>query len=239
MIRILALATVPVWGLLTFFYVRDVYEREPRVLLVRLFLHGVLITIPAAVIGVLAAGLLEGLVSSQSPLYLLVENFIFIALVEEGLKYWVVRRQAYHHPAFNEPYDGMLYAIFASLGFAALENILYVAQGGTRVAVARALLSVPAHALFASTMGYFLGRARFARTARREEQMLRAALVLPVLLHGVYDLLLSTGNVSLMWGIVPFSLAMWIMALRQMRLSHRRSPFRAAAEQELPGEDEK
>lgn len=226
MLNVLVLATAPVWALLTFFYVRDKYDKEPRGLLIRVFVYGMAVTLVAAVVGVLAMHLLATIIDSVSPLYLVIENFLIIALVEEGLKYWVVRRQTYCHPAFNEPYDGMIYAITASLGFAGLENILYVAQGGLQVAVMRALLAVPGHALFASAMGYYFGRAKFARTAEHETHFLRMAVLVPVLLHGVYDLLLSTGRSTLALGVVPLSIGMWIMALRQVGLSQMRSPFR-------------
>ncbi len=226
MLNVLVLATAPVWALLTFFYVRDKYDREPRGLLVRVFIYGMAVTLVAAITGVLAINFLGSILNPESLSYLVIENFLIIALVEEGLKYWVVQRQTYNHPAFNEPYDGMIYAVTASLGFAALENILYVAQGGLQVAVLRAVLAVPGHALFAAAMGYYFGRAKFARTAEREAHHLRMALLVPTILHGVYDLLLSTGQSALALGVIPLSIGMWIMALRQVRLSQMRSPFR-------------
>jgi RsiW-degrading membrane proteinase PrsW (M82 family) len=226
MLSVIVVATAPVWALLTFFYVRDRYDKEPRALLVRVFLYGMGVTMVAALTGVWSLNFLRQVAPEGSLAYLVIENFIVVALVEEGLKYWVVMRQAYRHPAFNEPYDGMIYAITTSLGFAALENILYVAQGGLQIAFMRGVLSVPGHALFAAAMGYYLGRAKFARTDGKEQQNLRRALLVPVLLHGTYDVLLSSNHSILAAGIVPFSIGMWLMALRQVRLSELRSPFR-------------
>lgn len=225
MVGVIMVATAPVWALLTFFYVRDRYDKEPKALLVRVFLYGMGVTMVAVIVGIWGLNLLRRFLAADSLLYVLVENYIVIALVEEGLKYWVVMCQAFPHPAFNEPYDGMIYAITTSLGFAGLENIIYVAQGGLQVAFVRGILSVPGHALFAAAMGYYLGRAKFAHTPEKEQANLRRALLIPVLLHGTYDLLLSSGYSALAAAIVPFSIGMWIMALRQVRLSELRSPF--------------
>jgi RsiW-degrading membrane proteinase PrsW (M82 family) len=220
------MATAPLWALLTFFYVRDRYDKEPRLLLVQLFVRGMLVTLLAAALSLAGIQLLSAFLPTNSWPYLLIENFVLVALVEEYLKYFVVWRGVYFHPAFNEPYDGMLYAITASLGFAALENILYVTQGGLQVAVMRALLSVPGHALFAAAMGYFIGKAKFAKTEDKTKAYLKRALIVPVLLHGIYDLLLSTQHNILAMGVVPLSIGMWVMALRQVRLAELRSPFR-------------
>lgn len=225
-LAVLLMATAPVWTLLTFFYVRDRYDKEPRRLLARLFINGMLVTLLAAAISINGVRVLGFFLPDNSWLYLLLDNFILVALVEEALKYWVVWKGAYFHPAFNEPYDGMLYAITASLGFAALENILYVAQGGPQVAILRGLLSVPGHALFAAAMGYYLGKAKFVQHEQKAKAYLKRALIIPVILHGLFDLLLSTQHTVLAMGVVPLSLGMWVMALRQIRLAEMRSPFR-------------
>ncbi len=226
MISLIVAATAPVWILLTFFYVRDRYDQEPRHLLLLVFFYGMAMTVVAALTGVFGLTLLREVLTVHPLISLILENFVIIALVEEGLKYFVVMRWAYCHPAFNEPYDGMIYAITASLGFAALENILYVLQGGPHIALLRGVLSVPAHALFAAAMGYYLGKAKFAQTDAQERKNRNRSLLVPVLLHGIFDLLLSTDRSLLAMGVIPFSVAMWVMALRQVRLSQIRSPFR-------------
>lgn len=224
--NLLVLSTAPVWALLTFFYVRDRYDKEPRHLLIKVFVCGMLITLPAGALSFLGIRVLEQVVPVASRLFLFLENYLFIGFLEEYFKYLVVWRIVFYHPAFNEPYDGMIYAITASLGFAAVENVLYVANGGMQVAILRGLLSVPGHALFAAAMGYYFGLAKFAANTRQQRRWLRQALLLPTLLHGTYDLLLSTQHTLLLMGVVPLSIGMWIMALHQIRLSQRRSPFR-------------
>lgn len=220
------MAMAPVLALLTFFYVRDRYDKEPRALLLQLFVRGMLVTLVAAGVSLLGIQFLSSFLPTNSWLYMLIENFILVALVEEVLKYAVVWRSAYFSSAFNEPYDGILYAITASLGFAALENVLYVVQGGLQVAMMRAILSVPAHALFAASMGYYLGRAKFSKHQDKVRYYLKQAIVVPILLHGVYDLLLSTQHTILAMGVVPLSVGMWVLALKQIKLAELRSPFR-------------
>ena len=227
---ILALSLAPVIALFSYFYIRDKYEKEPKLLLLKVFVWGALGVIPAILLGLSFHKILVILVEPGSPTFSFVENFVVIALVEEAVKFFVLMSVAYRHPAFNEPYDGMMYAITASLGFAALENVLYVTRGGLPVAVARMLLAVPAHALFGAFMGYYVGRAKFS--PGRETYYLTSALLIPILLHGTYDILLSTRRPELALMVVPLSLFMWWRALKQVRISHSRSPFRPNPEPE-------
>lgn len=140
---------------------------------------------------------------------LIVVAFIFTALVEEALKYWVVKRKAYSHPAFNEYYDGIIYAVVASLGFAALENVFYVVEGGYYVAVIRAILAVPAHALFGAFMGYYIGLARFEKDRQKEKKLLFKGLLLAVFFHGLYDVLLMSETGFAIF-VIPLVLAMYL-----------------------------
>jgi len=227
---ILALSLAPVVALFSYFYVRDKYEKEPKLLLLKVFTWGSLSVIPAIILGLALHRLLVVWAEPGSPLFIFTENFIVIALVEELVKFLVLMYIAYRHPAFNEPYDGMMYAITASLGFAALENILYVTRGGLPVAVARMLLAVPAHALFGAFMGYYAGRAKFSTS--RETYYLIYALLIPTLLHGTYDILLSMRRPEYALLVVPLSLFMWWRALKQVRIAHSRSPFRPNLEPE-------
>ena len=83
-------------------------------------------------------------------------------LVEEYLKLTVVRLTAYRAPAFDEVMDGVVYTVVAGMGFACLENVLYVMGGSLATALVRAFTAVPLHAVASGLMGYSLGRARFA-----------------------------------------------------------------------------
>ncbi len=122
----------------------------------------------------------------QDPyLYGLADAFLCAAIPEEFFKFLVLSRYASRHKEFNEPMDGIVYGVAASLGFATLENILYVGSGGIGVTVLRALTAVPGHAFTGAVMGYYVGRARFAGPER--VGLYGLALLVPMLLHGTYD----------------------------------------------------
>jgi protease PrsW len=133
----------------------DKYEQEPRLHLFVCFLLGILCTLPALNMELLG----RRLVSSDP--HNLVLTFIFatlvIALSEEILKFFSLMLYAFPRKEFNEPMDGIVYSTMVSMGFATMENIMYV-QGnpsdGFGIALARAFTAVPAHGLFALTMGY-------------------------------------------------------------------------------------
>lgn len=223
--QLLALALAPVILLFWFFYVRDKYDKEPKALLVRLFAFGAFGVLPAVAFGLLLGRITSFYLIQGTVTYLLVQNFLVIGFVEEMVKLYAVVAVAYGHPAYNEPYDGIIYAVTASLGFAAVENILYVYQGGVGVGVARMLLAVPAHALFGSFMGHYLSRSKFSSAGRSLGLMYKALLV-PALLHGTYNFFLSTGRLEIAVLVVPLSIYMWRSALRQGDRASLRSPFK-------------
>lgn len=178
----IAAAIIPALLLLAYFHARDIYPEPPRVVWTTFFL-GVL-TIPGVL--VFALPLSHQLADIHDPyLYGLVDAFLCAAIPEEAFKFLVLTRYAARHPEFNEPMDGIVYGVAASLGFATLENILYVGSGGMGVAALRGLTAVPGHAFTGAVMGYFVGRARFADG--KQDSLWALALVTPILLHGLYD----------------------------------------------------
>ena len=231
---LLAAALAPVVFMLHFVYVRDKYEREPlgRVLLV--FFVSFLTVIPAAIFESLfdfgAAGLLG----------VAITVWLVIALSEETVKYWALRLLAVKHPSFNEPYDGIVYAVAASLGFAAVENIAYVfmsaAEGigsGVAVALMRAVLSVPGHALWGVMMGYYVGRAKFAENTSAKVGLVWRGLLTAIFWHGLYDFFafgaeLTEGAAALgmMGGVVLVIVLNWLIAARMIKDAQERSTFK-------------
>ncbi|MFL5353411.1 PrsW family intramembrane metalloprotease [Archangium sp.] len=183
-------ALVPSLLLLWYIYARD-RNPEPRGLLLKTFLLGAAICAPVVPVAMglesLGKGWEVGVWGTA-----LVQAFLGAAIPEEGFKYLVLRRFVWSKPAFDEPLDGVVYGATASLGFATLENILYVGDGGLEVAVLRALTAVPQHAFTGIIMGAFLGRARFAQDATRRFGLLATALGAAILLHGAYDAVLMT-----------------------------------------------
>ena len=158
---LLLAALVPAVFLMVQVYRLDRIEKEPPGLLLKLVLFGALSGLAAGVVEGALTRALEVLLSG-SALRLVIENFLAVALVEEACKRWVVMKFAWNHPAFDYRFDAVVYCVFAALGFAALENILYVAQFGFAVAVSRALLSVPGHCFLPCTWASISGRRRWS-----------------------------------------------------------------------------
>lgn len=225
---LLLAALVPAAFLMVQVYRLDRIEKEPAGLLLKLALFGAL--------SGLAAGAIEGALTrvldvtlGGGMLRLMLENFLAVALVEEACKRWVVLKFAWRHPAFDYRFDAVVYCVFSALGFAALENILYVAEYGFAVAVSRALLSVPGHCFFAVYMGIYLGQAKMAERAMQRYyielpdespgQYLRASLLVPTLLHGFWDFSLSVGGGLMTVLFYLFVLAFFIDAYRKLRFA--------------------
>ena len=217
---LLLLAVLP--GIVLFRAVRgqDKIEKEPAGLMLALFIGGALTTVSAILLGQLGnVVLLDGLAPTSLE-YLLLDNFIVTALVEEGGKYFVLKRRTWRHPAFNYTFDAVVYAVTAALGFAVLENILYVMDGDITTALLRAVFSVPGHAFDGVFMGYYYGLAKAAWTAgdrRATRGALRKALWVPVLLHGFYDFCLETESGLFTIIFIVFDIALTVFAIRRIK----------------------
>lgn len=186
----IAAAVFPAAILLTMIYRLDHHEKEPLPLLAKLFFLGVLSALPATILELF----LQESVLPTLPIYSYNTYFILLAtmigLVEEGCKYFFLYRTVWHDPSFDYQYDAIVYSVFVSLGFATIENILYVMQMGLSVAISRAILAVPAHMSFAVFMGALLGAAKLeevkGRHAMKKRNLILAYLI-PVFLHAFYD----------------------------------------------------
>lgn len=150
-------------------------------------------------------------VSALQQLYvegILFTAFVSAALFEEFVKLVALRLTLFRNPDFTQPSDGVTYAVFLSLGFATAENIVLVQT--MEMGIIRAFTSTPAHALFAVTMGYYLGKYRFNRG---DKMLLFLALVVPTMLHGVYNFLIMSGQ---QWGLflfVPYVVFLWVLGM--------------------------
>lgn len=228
MVALTALAVAPGLALLVYLYHRDRYEKEPLALVLRTFMAGVLAVVPVLLIDFLVAEplgmLLIGPNEFQSRLW---TAFVTAGLVEELCKLAVVYLTVYRNPHLNEPYDAVLYAAAASLGFATLENILYVLEGGVGIGIMRAILSVPGHALYGVTMGQYLGLAKFHPSRGLGPLYLGLALLVPTLLHGLYDTLVFNAEYLIALLLLLTLMAyLWITGLRVIRETVAASPFR-------------
>lgn len=154
--------------------------------------------LPAGLIETILLNVMKADVFGRDPVHpvaLLGGVFIAIALVEEALKYVVLKWCARKDHNIDEPFDWIVYAVSISMGFALFENVLYVVQGGYFTGVLRAFTAVPEHALCATLMGDRLARAAVvfqsesdADHLRRSARQRRLAVIEPALWHGFYDL---------------------------------------------------
>lgn len=187
-----AAAVIPALAILYYFYRKDL-NPEPRGALLMTFFLGVLTTLAIIVLN-WPIDMLGSLFTTSHPVVISAYlAFIGAAIPEEGAKFWVLMRYSARHRAFDEPMDGIVYGVAASLGFATLENILYVSAGGWSAALLRAFTAVPAHACFGAIMGYYVGQATFF-TRRPGTAWL--GLFAAMLAHGLYDWLLMTITTS-------------------------------------------
>ncbi len=204
---LLALAIAPGIAISLFVYFKDRYNKEPLGLLIWLFILGMLSTIPAIIVQMTLTKPMEQLMG-KSVFYTAVFSYIIVALSEEGSKFLVLRFFAFRRKAFDDPFDGIIYATMVGMGFATLENIGYVTQHGFVTGIIRMFLSVPAHATFAVLMGYHIGLAKFDPANRKKYFIL--AIFWPVLFHGTFDFFLFLDRTGLYYlgAIVSFIVAL-------------------------------
>ena len=201
-----AAAILPPLVLLLDIYRRDRVEKEPPKLLAALFFGGAVSVLPAALLERAGFALAGRILPAGSVPHAALCCFAAVGLVEEGGKFLVLRLGSWRSPAFNYRFDGIVYAVFVSMGFALVENLLYVAGDGTlATALLRSVTAIPGHASFAVFMGFYYGTAKlYADAAGRCREPRRAAECLalarrnrlrafwiPVLLHGFYDFCLD------------------------------------------------
>lgn len=184
------LGILPAALLMRYIYKKDRIDKEPKGLLALLFFLGAVSTIFAALIENIGEDIIDDYFYTDSIVFLAIDAFLVVALAEELGKYFVVKKFAWNNAAFNTTFDAVVYAVFASLGFATLENILYLFDGSVYTAIVRGILSVPGHAIDAVFMGNYLGIAKRCEALgdnKGKKANLRKALLMPVLTHGFYD----------------------------------------------------
>ena len=175
--------------------------KEPLDLILKTFFLGIFLCIPA---GELNSWLI------QSP-----DQSYFAGLTEESLKFIILYFYIRPKAAFNEPMDAIVYAVCISLGFATLENIMYVYNSGTSaamyVAILRGLTAVPAHALFGLTMGLMFINYSFIK---KNNYNLLMCFIYPTIMHATYNFLVGHTNLFL---VIIILIITWRIQLRKFR----------------------
>ena len=219
----LTLAIIPALLIIIYFYRKDRAKPEPKGLIIRIFLLGLFSTLPAIILE-LAIIELRGILKPYQVLYPIFKAFVVAALVEESLKLFIVRRVAYRKKCFDEVMDGIIYAVVAGMGFACLENILFVLGRGLTVAVLRAFTSIPLHAAVSVIMGYYIGMAKFSENRRTGRWLIWKGFLLAVFFHGLYDLCIfavPSWSQFMALGILPVLIWVIIIARRKIKLALR------------------
>lgn len=205
-------AVLPVFLICLFVYFRDP-NKEPLSLLLKIFFLGLLSAIPVVVVELLLDDFFPTDVTQTSGfIHLFFNVFVGVALVEELFKWLVVKVFGYNNKEFDEIYDIIVYSVFSSLGFACIENILYVLTSGFGTAINRAIFSIPGHTCFGVIMGFYFSKAKISslnNVAMRKRNLIFSILV-PSLLHALYDALLFNGQI---WSVLVFLLFDLIMVI--------------------------
>ena len=178
-------AIFPVAIFLFFIYKKDT-KKEPPKLLAKSFMWGCIAALPVIIVELI---LDYFNIFNSAFLQSFYNAFIVAAFVEEGFKFLCLYLIIWKHKEFDQYYDGIVYAVFVSLGFAVVENIVYVIQFGIVTSILRAILPVPGHGLFGVIMGYFFALAKFS-TNNKRKKLLWLSFLLPFFIHGLYDFFL-------------------------------------------------
>ena len=219
LVLLLCVALAPAVFLLHYFYVRDKYQPEPLGLVLKTYFLSFFSVVPAIVLELSVGFLPLGALAA-----------FLVGLIEETIKFVFIRWLVFRRPEFDEPYDGILFAVAVGLGFASAENLLYViGSGSLTVAIARAVLSVPAHSLWGVIMGFYLGLWKFQSDPAVRRGLLLRALAIPAFLHGLFDFLILSGPVTA--NLSPLSAAaiiigQGIVAKGMVRTAQAMSPFK-------------
>ncbi|MGX6442592.1 glutamic-type intramembrane protease PrsW [Neobacillus sp. K501] len=224
MLGILSAGIAPGLALLSYFYLKDEYDSEPISMVMRTFLFGALLVFPIMFI--------QHVLHTENIITLdWVDAFLSTSLLEEFFKWFILFYAIYQHVEFDEPFDGIVYGVAVSLGFATVENIFYLIANGIEHAMARALLPVSSHALFGVIMGFYIGKAKF--TEGKKAKWVILSLFLPFFLHGIYDFILKTQE-NWLYIILPFMIFLWWFGLKKVKMArilttnhHKRKQYSA------------
>ncbi len=220
------LAIAPAFMGLIYMYIRDKYEKEPFFMVALAVAFGIFATFLIYALTQILAILFQNLENSPSTL---LESFyiafIASAFTEEFVKFLLLYVLIWKNPNFNEPLDGIVYAVFLALGFAGIENLMYVlnpTMGGIQTGLARAFISVPSHALFAVHMGYYFSFAKF----QKQLKPFCLSFLMPYLLHAFYNFFLLQNPAFFWFPFLLLQVFLWHSSLHFIRNFLKISPFR-------------
>ena len=212
---LIAAAVIPAVFLMVRVWRADRLEKESPALLRKLVVGGIFSALLALVEERICCWILDAAVAQNTVLYNVILYFVIVAVAEESSKYIFLKRNSWNSPEFNCQYDGVVYAVFTSLGFALWENISYVMHYGFATALVRAVTAIPGHACFGVFMGVFYGIARKYQNYGNPTASLACrilCLCFPVLLHGAYDYIASSQQSADDWYFIGFVAVLFVVS---------------------------
>ena len=222
---LMAAAVIPAVFLMVKVYRTDRLEPESPQMLVRLVIGGIISTLIAIVLEQIGTFVLDAVFPVESVAYYAWTFFAVVGPAEEGAKYIMLKRRSWYDPEFNCQYDGVVYAVFVSLGFALAENIEYVFMYGMGTALIRAVTAIPGHACFGVFMGIWYGAAKRLQNYGNEAASKFArimAVVMPMLIHGAYDFIATVGYEFV---FIIFIILMFLFAFRIIKNTSARDRY--------------
>ena len=217
-IFILLIAVLPAYLIGLYVYKKD-KDKESRSLLTKLFCFGMLSCIPGLILELLL-GTFFGEPETMNSLELLIYIIICVALAEEFVKWFVVRKVAFDSPEFDHVYDSIVYCVFVSLGFATLENIGYVFVGGIMTGLMRAVSAIPGHAADAVIMANYIGLAKIAEVRGNKDAYKKnmiLSIVMPTILHTIYDYCIFKANVLFLILFIVFLIFIYVYSIKKIK----------------------
>ena len=213
-----ALAVIPGILIIIYVYRKDKVEKEPVGLIVRLLALGAVSCIVAGFAESFASAFLPSFPAGTLE-YALVNSFALAAFWEELLKYLALRIGSWRSPHFNYRFDGVVYGVSSAVGFARVENIMYVYEYGYQTALVRAFTAVPLHAFCGVAMGVFYAMAKKESIQGRSSGFgyTLLALIVPMMIHGVYDTMAFMRTEASTIGLLVFIVIMYIAAIVTIR----------------------
>ncbi|MBR0461912.1 MAG: PrsW family intramembrane metalloprotease [Erysipelotrichaceae bacterium] len=226
---IVFLAVLPSLVLLFYIYKRDSINKEPKSLLLKLFVLGCLSVIPIIIAEFFVVDLMDIYIFDNT-LYNLVDAFVCAALVEESIKFIVTKLTIWKNKAFDSTFDGMVYCAFVSMGFATVENIIYCLFFGLPTVFSRMFTSIPGHFSFAIVMGFFISKAKYEETKGKKQEintnksrkLLACSLIIPVIQHGFYDFCLVQDSRVLFFVFILVVVFSYLIILIIVHREHKR-----------------
>lgn len=208
-----AIAVIPGILIIAYVYRKDKVEKEPVGLIIKTIIMGGLACV--------AAGILESIEASYLPKYpqgsiqyAVLTAFAMAALVEETVKFIAMRLFTWRYQGFNYRFDGIVYGVASAVGFALFENVMYVAQYGFQTGIVRAFTAVPLHASCGVFMGVFYAYSKKAALVGKSPfPCTLLALLVPMMLHGLYDTFAFLGQ----RGAIPLLVLVVIMYIATIR----------------------